>query len=72
MSLAANGMWYGERLEQHLIARAGHFLYIPASMFHLPYDLISVESCVAVVARTEPNDQERVVLPPKPDGARGA
>ena len=32
-----SGMWYGERLEQHLIARAGEFLYIPANMPHLPY-----------------------------------
>src|SRR5260370_30176270 len=30
-----SGMWYGERLEQHLIARAGEFLYIPANMPHL-------------------------------------
>jgi len=34
-----SGMWYGERLEQHLIARAGEFLYIPANMPHLPYNL---------------------------------
>ncbi len=34
-----SGMWYGERLEQHLIARAGEFLYIPANMPHLPYTI---------------------------------
>ena len=53
-----SGMWYGERLEQHLIARAGEFLYIPANMPHLPYNLSASESCVAVIARTDPNDQE--------------
>jgi uncharacterized RmlC-like cupin family protein len=59
-----SGMWYGERLEQHLIARAGEFLYIPANMPHLPYNLSASESCVAVIARTDPNDQESVVLLP--------
>ena len=61
-------MWYGERLEQHLIARAGEFLYIPANMPHLPYNLSASESCVAVIARTDPNDQESVVLLPELDG----
>jgi uncharacterized RmlC-like cupin family protein len=65
------GMWYGERLEQHLIARAGEFLYIPANMPHLPYNLSASESCVAVIARTDPNDQESVVLLPELDGAHG-
>jgi uncharacterized RmlC-like cupin family protein len=64
-----SGMWYGERLEQHLIARAGEFLYIPANMPHLPYNLSASENCVAVVARTDPNDQESVVLLPELDGA---
>jgi uncharacterized RmlC-like cupin family protein len=66
-----SGMWYGERLEQHLIARAGEFLYIPANMPHLPYNLGASESCVAVIARTDPNDQESVVLLPELDGAHG-
>jgi len=30
-----SGMWYGEKLEEHLLAQAGHFLYIPANMPHL-------------------------------------
>ena len=60
-----SGMWYGERLQHHLIARAGDFLHIPANMPHLPYNLSNTESCVAVVARTDPNDQESVVLLPE-------
>jgi len=64
-------MWYGERLEQHLIARAGEFLYIPANMPHLPYNLSVSESCVAVIARTDPNDQESVVLLSELGGAHG-
>jgi uncharacterized RmlC-like cupin family protein len=66
-----SGMWYGERLEQHLIARAGEFLYIGANMPHLPYNLSASESCVAVIARTDPNDQESVVLLPELDRVHG-
>jgi uncharacterized RmlC-like cupin family protein len=60
-----SGMWYGDELQHHLIARAGDFLYIPANMPHLPYNLSDTESCVAVVARTDPNEQESVVLLPE-------
>jgi uncharacterized RmlC-like cupin family protein len=67
-----SGMWYGEKLEQHLVARAGDFLYIPANMPHLPYNRSDSESCVAVVARTDPNEQESVVLLPDLEAARAA
>ena len=67
-----SGMWYGENLEQHLVARAGDFLYIPASMPHLPYNLSDAESCVAVIARTDPNEQESIVLLPELEPAHGA
>ncbi len=62
------GMWHGEGLRQHLTARAGDFLYIPADTPHLPYNLSSTEDCVAVIARTDPNEQESVVLLPDLDG----
>jgi uncharacterized RmlC-like cupin family protein len=60
-----SGMWYGEKLEQHLVARAGDFLYIPANMPHLPYNMSDSESCLAVIARTDPNEQESVILLPE-------
>ena len=60
-----SGCWYGDELQHHLIARAGDFLYIPANMPHLPYNLSDTESCVAVIARTDPNEQESVVLLPE-------
>jgi uncharacterized RmlC-like cupin family protein len=41
--------------------RAGDFLYIPANLPHLPYNLSQSESCVVVIARTDPNEQESVV-----------
>lgn len=59
-------MWYGHELEQHLVVRAGEFLYIPANMPHLPYNASSQEA-LAVLARTDPNEQESVVLLPKLD-----
>jgi uncharacterized RmlC-like cupin family protein len=59
-----SGMWYGERLEEHLVAGAGDFLYIPADMPHQPYNTSDTESCVALIARTDPNEQESVILLP--------
>lgn len=63
----AGGMYFGERLEQHLVAHAGEFMYIPANVPHLPYNMSETEPCVAVVARTDPNEQESVVLMPELD-----
>jgi uncharacterized cupin superfamily protein len=52
-----SGMRYGEKLEHHLTVRAGDFLYIPADMPHLPYNQSESESCVAVIARTDPTSR---------------
>ena len=62
-----SGVWHGERLEGHLFVRAGDFLYIPADLPHLPYNPSNTENCVAVIARTDPNEQESVVLLPEVD-----
>ena len=64
------GMWYGERLENHMINRAGEFVYIPANMPHLPYNMSKTEPATAVVSRTDPNEQESVVLLPDLDQIR--
>ena len=58
-------MWYGDRLEHHLVVGAGDLLYIPADVPHLPYNLSDTASCVAVIARTDPNEQESVMLLPE-------
>lgn len=58
------GMWYGEKLEQHLTMKVGEFLYIPAGMPHLPYNLSDTQAAQGVLARTDPNEQESVVLLP--------
>jgi uncharacterized RmlC-like cupin family protein len=59
------GMYYGERLEHHSIAGPGDFVYIPANVPHQPYNVSQTEPCVAVVARTDANEQESVVLLPE-------
>jgi uncharacterized RmlC-like cupin family protein len=59
----AAAMWYGTQLEEHLVVQAGEFLYIPAGMPHLPYNPYQ-EEAVALLARTDPNEQESVQLLP--------
>ena len=59
------GMYYGDKLEHHMINRAGDFVYIPANMPHLPYNLSATEPVVAIISRTDPNEQESVVLLPE-------
>ena len=56
-------MWYGERLENRVEAKAGDMVYIPPGVPHLPAN-VSDTPCVAVIARTDPNEQESVVLRP--------
>lgn len=57
-------MRYGPRLEHHMTVKAGEMLYIPAGMPHLPANT-SDEPVTAVIARTDPNEQESVVLLPE-------
>lgn len=64
------GMWHGPQLEHHLECRPGDFIYIPADVAHLPYNPSQSVPCVAVIARTDPNEQESVVLLPELDGLR--
>jgi uncharacterized RmlC-like cupin family protein len=56
------GMWYGEGLREHMWTRTGDFVYIPANMPHMPYNASETEPCVAIIARTDPNEQESVTL----------
>ncbi|PAP94756.1 cupin domain-containing protein [Mesorhizobium wenxiniae] len=59
--------WYGDRLEQQIVVKAGDLFYIPAGVPHLPANL-SDSSASAVIARTDPNEQESVILLPELDG----
>jgi uncharacterized RmlC-like cupin family protein len=68
MLSGVGGMWYGDQLEQHVLLGPSDFLYIPADMPHLPYNPSATENATAVIARTDPNEQESVVLLPHLDG----
>lgn len=59
--------WYGDRLENHVVLHAGEMMYIPAGVPHLPANA-SDSPTTAVIARTDPNEQESVVLLPELDG----
>jgi uncharacterized RmlC-like cupin family protein len=59
-------MWYGAQLEQHLLVGPGEYLYIPAGVPHLPYNP-GPDEAVAILSRTDPNEQESVVLRPDLD-----
>ena len=61
------GTWYGEKLEHHVVIAGGDFVYIAANVPHLPYNRSATEPAVAVVARTDPNEQESVVMLPELD-----
>ncbi|CAN5649072.1 cupin domain-containing protein [soil metagenome] len=61
-------MWHGERLDRHMVLRAGDMLYIPAGVPHLPLNRADAP-VTAVIARTDPNEQESVVLLPELEAA---
>jgi len=60
-------MWYGEGLQEYMAVNAGDFVYIPAGMPHLPGNRSQTGPCHALIARTDPNEQESVVLLPELD-----
>jgi uncharacterized RmlC-like cupin family protein len=55
---------WGDNLEERTDLRAGDLFYIPAGVPHLPVN-ISNAPVSAVIARTDPNEQESVVLLPE-------
>jgi uncharacterized RmlC-like cupin family protein len=59
-------MWHGDRLQHRMSARAGDMIHIPAGVPHLPMNR-SGAPVRAVVARTDPHEQESVVLRPDLD-----
>lgn len=60
-----SSVWHGHHLEHHSIVKPGDFFYIPADVPHLPYNPSATDTIVAVIARTDPNEQESVVLLPE-------
>jgi uncharacterized RmlC-like cupin family protein len=59
-------VWHGIGLRQRSVVKAGDFIYIPPGIPHLPVNRGDL-TAVAVVARTDPHEQESVAtlgLPP--------
>lgn len=65
-------MWSGEGLRDRHAMGPGDFAYIPAGVPHLPVNASATEPCTAVVARTDPSEQESVVLLPELDAVAPA
>lgn len=63
---------YGEGLKKSIVNEAGDFLYIPADLPHKPINLSATEAAEAIVARTDPDEQESVlhVAEPEADGSK--
>lgn len=59
---------YGEGLCQEVVHEAGDFVYIAADVPHQPINLSTTEEARAIVARTDPNEQESVELYQGPTG----
>lgn len=54
--------WYGDRLQHRVTVRAGEMAYIPAGVPHLPINASQDDPVTCIVARTDPDEQESVVL----------
>ena len=57
--------WYGDRLQHRFTVRQGEMAYIPAGVPHLPINASEHEPVTCIVARTDPNEQESVVVLPE-------
>lgn len=58
-------VWHGMSLAEHVVLQAGDYIYIPPDIPHLP---VNTGRCdmIALVARTDPDEQEGVQLIPLP------
>lgn len=61
----AGEMWFGDELQDHVTFTAGDFLYIPAGVPHVPANPSPTDPIIGIAARTDPNEQESVVLTPE-------
>jgi uncharacterized RmlC-like cupin family protein len=52
---------YGPALEETVVNEPGDFLFIPPDVPHQAFNLSDTEEARAIVARNDPNEQERVV-----------
>ena len=60
-------LWTGDQLQHREVAQAGDFLYIPAGVPHVAVNRSEKMPAVFVGARTDPNEQESVIMRPDLD-----
>jgi uncharacterized RmlC-like cupin family protein len=60
-------LWSGPNLRTHDIIRAGDYLYIPAGVSHVAVNRSQTEPLVVIAGRTDPAEQESVMLQPELD-----
>ena len=61
-------MYSGRDLATKEQVGSGEYIYIPANVSHVAVNASATEPLVAVIARTDPNEQESVVLQPELEG----
>ena len=59
-------LWTGEQLEHREVAWAGDYIYIPVGVPHVAVNRTETPAAL-VAARTDPNEQESVVMRPELD-----
>ena len=52
---------YGDSLERSVVTEAGDFLFVPPGVPHQAINLSETEPALAIIARNDANEQERVV-----------
>jgi len=62
-------MLHGEGLQERTAFGPGDFVYIPAGAPHVVRNTNATETLIGVIARTDPNEQESVVLLPDLEAA---
>jgi uncharacterized RmlC-like cupin family protein len=58
-------VWSGQQLEEKLVVGPGDFVYIPSGLPHLVANRSDSAPALAVLARTDPNEQEDVTELPE-------
>jgi uncharacterized RmlC-like cupin family protein len=60
-------VWHGNDLHEYFVMQPGDMAYIPPGVPHLPINSSQTEMAIALVVRTDPNEDEAVALLPTPD-----
>lgn len=58
--------YFGNDLKESVVSEEGDFIYIPPDVPHYPVNLSTSEPAIGIVARTDADEQEHVILYPSP------